>query len=145
MQILFYLLSGTALAAWCLLIIFPNLKLTRLAVRSLGLPMLLALVYFALLINEVAFGAASGNGGFTSISGIQGLFEAPNGAVLGWTHFLTFDLLVGIWIVAQSEAKGLSAWAVTPSLILTMLFGPLGFLTFMMFGSGKSHRSGDGL
>lgn len=61
------------------------------------------------------------------LSRIQALLGTPLGASLGWLHFLAFDLFIGRWIWQQDELPG---WLLRPVLALTLMFGPLGLLTF---------------
>jgi hypothetical protein len=129
MNDLFVAVNLLALVGWCFLIFAPKAEITRIALNNMLLPALLCLIYSAFLINEVFLGAGSGEGGFTSITAVQGLFSAPNGVLLGWTHYLAFDLFVGIWIVERARFQ--NRWPLILILISCMLFGPLGLLVFL--------------
>ena len=50
--------------------------------------------------------------------------------MLGWTHFLAFDLFTGAWEVEDAGRIGVPHWAVIVPLVLTFLFGPIGLLTY---------------
>lgn len=79
METLFIAVNATALLGWGLLLLIPKHGLTKALVHNLFLPGILCVIYAAFLVNEVGFGAASGEGGFSSIDAVQGLFAAPNG------------------------------------------------------------------
>jgi hypothetical protein len=59
------------------------------------------------------------------------LFDSRGMLLAGWVHYLAFDLLVGLWEREEAARLGLSRSALIPSLVLTFLFGPLGWLLFM--------------
>jgi hypothetical protein len=67
-----------------------------------------------------------------SLSTIAALLGSEAGATIAWAHFLAFDLFVGRWIYLDSRERGLSAWLVSPLLVLTLLVGPLGLLGYLV-------------
>ena len=48
----------------------------------------------------------------------------------GWLHYLAFDLFVGAWEVRTAHKDGIAHLAIVPSLLLTFMVGPAGFLVF---------------
>jgi hypothetical protein len=61
---------------------------------------------------------------------VQQLFTSREVALAAWLHHLSFDLLVGSFIVREARSLGIGApWRV-PALALTFLFGPAGWLWF---------------
>ncbi len=75
-----------------------------------------------------------------SVSGVRGLFMSDGGTVLGWTHYLAFDLFVGLWISRDADAKGFSRWIQAPVLFLTLMAGPLGLLVWLVVGERRARR-----
>jgi hypothetical protein len=71
-------------------------------------------------------------GDFLSIEGIRSLFASDGGIVIGWTHYLAFDLFIGQWIAKDADHKGVSRIAQVPVLILTLLAGPIGLLVWLI-------------
>ncbi len=69
-------------------------------------------------------------GSFSTLGGVSALFSMPGNVMLGWTHFLAFDLFTGAWEVEDSGRIGIPHWAVLVPLGLTFLFGPVGLLTY---------------
>ncbi len=63
---------------------------------------------------------------------ITALLATPEGTLIGWIHFVAFDLFVGRWIYLDSRERGTSVWIVSPLLLLTLLFGPLGLLGYLL-------------
>jgi hypothetical protein len=87
----------------------------------------IAMLYAALL---GAYWTQAG-GGFDSLANVARLFDSRGMLLAGWVHYLAFDLLVGLWEREEAARLGLSRSALIPSLVLTFLFGPLGWLLFM--------------
>ncbi|MCW3798828.1 ABA4-like family protein [Sphingomonas sp. BN140010] len=75
-----------------------------------------------------------------SIGGVRSLFMSDGGTVLGWTHYLAFDLFVGLWISRDADAKGFSRWAQAPVLFLTVMAGPIGLLTWLIVRERRARR-----
>jgi hypothetical protein len=57
---------------------------------------------------------------------------SDGGMVLGWTHYLAFDLFVGLWIARDADAKGFSRLAQLPVLFLVLMAGPIGLLVWLI-------------
>ena len=123
---LFEICNMAALASWLALILLPRWPLVTLAIRW-GVITGLAVLYAVLI--AVFFFRVEG-GGFFTLDAVQTLFRDPHAALAGWVHYLAFDLFVGLWIAARSDAMGLHRLVQAPILLATFMFGPLGFLLF---------------
>jgi hypothetical protein len=124
---------------WLALLILPR----RPAVHSLVLYAGVGVLCLAYLLMFVALfagladpgrvaGAAAPDLTKYSIAGVRSLFLSDGGTVLGWTHYLAFDLFVGLWISRDADGKGFSRWVQAPVLVLTLLAGPLGLLVWLI-------------
>ena len=80
-------------------------------------------------------GAPPANLSDYSIEGIRALFQSDGGIVLGWTHYLAFDLFTGLWIARDADAKGFSRLVQLPFLAATFLAGPIGLLSWLYLAS----------
>jgi hypothetical protein len=123
---LFSICNGAALIGWVLLIFLPRWKWTSRIVLSGVLPLMLAVVYLVLIVTT--FGKAEG--GFGSLAEVAKLFRNDWVLLAGWAHYLAFDLFVGSWETRDAQKLGVSRWLVIPCLILTFMFGPIGFLAY---------------
>jgi hypothetical protein len=83
-------------------------------------------------------------GDFLSIEGIRSLFASDAGIVIGWTHYLAFDLFIGQWIAKDADHKGFSRIAQAPILILTLLAGPIGLLAWLLVRERRARASARG-
>jgi hypothetical protein len=111
---------------------------------------LLCLAYAAMIAALVLGGAdpgrAAGAGAADladySIGGIRALFMSDAGIVIGWTHYLAFDLFVGLWIARDADAKGFGRLAQLPVLFLTLMAGPIGLLTWLAVREPRARKAG---
>ncbi|GAA4036670.1 ABA4-like family protein [Sphingomonas rosea] len=124
-----------ALVAWALLILAPR----RPAIYSIilfagvGLLCLTYSVLLALLLaGAVDPGGAGAGASFQSIEGIRSIFATDGGVVVGWTHYLAFDLFVGLWISRDADAKGFGRLVQAPILLLTFFAGPFGLFLWLI-------------
>lgn len=128
---LFDIANATALIGWLMLIAAP-LKRAWLVRGARVVGVLLALTYSILLIQAVARGGmGEGGGNFTSLAGVSALFARPEGVLVGWVHYLAFDLWVGAWALEDVYKRGLNHWVVVPCLVFIFLAGPLGLLLYL--------------
>lgn len=129
----FGIANTSAALAWLLLLLSPpGRRWTPAVWRFTGrvMPFALGLLYVVLLAVHWR-----GEGGFGSLAEVQALFGVPGVLVAGWVHYLAFDLFVGTWIAQRAAALELPHWQVVPVLLLTFLFGPAGWLAFVLLRS----------
>lgn len=125
-ETLFSLAGTLAMAGWVALAVIP---LHRPVARPLviGVAVALSFLYVALI---ASFWTA-GRGDFGSLEGVSRLFAHPGLLLAGWVHYLAFDLLVGVWERDEARRIALPWWQRVPCLLLTFLFGPMGWLAFL--------------
>ena len=124
---LFSLLNLIAIAGWLPLIFLARFRWAR-SVVPIAIPALLGVVYTAIIVTTFA----GSEGGFSSLADVRTLFENPWALLAGWTHYLAFDLFVGGWEVRDAHDRGVSHLFVVPALVLTFLFGPAGWLLYLL-------------
>lgn len=123
---LFSIVNTVALVGWVLLAVLPARRWARRLSQWL-VPGLLAGVYVAL----IATTWGQGSGGFSTLAAVSQLFESRWLLLAGWVHYLAFDLFVGNWIVQDARERGVAHPWVLPCLLLTFLFGPAGWLSYL--------------
>lgn len=128
----FSLINASVLPGWALLVFLPKSTLTAGLVHSAFYPIVLGAVYVAGMVAAFGFGQSSGGVDFTSIEGVRAIFAHPNGVIIGWAHYLVFDLFVGAWIGRDAIREKLPHLAVVPCLIGAFLFGPVGLLLYIL-------------
>jgi hypothetical protein len=124
---LFAATNALSLVAWALLIIGPRGPRTAAIILYFGVG-LLCVAYTSMFAAQIqnVFQAD-----FTGIAGIRALFANDGGVVLGWTHYLAFDLFIGQWIAKDADHKDFSRLAQSPVLLLTLFAGPIGLLIWL--------------
>ncbi len=129
----FQLASGATLLAWLPLFLAPAWTVGHLGFWSVYIGLLCALYgYFLFVGRRHDRPGETPRGHFRSLAGVLGLFRSPRAVLAGWLHYLAFDLMVGLYIVQDSQALALSHWLVAPCLVLALMFGPLGLLGYWL-------------
>jgi hypothetical protein len=134
-----------ALVCWAVLAFAPKRDqiLPYLFYAGCGL---LALTYAVLIVPLMAGlisdgGPAGGPGAdFTTLKGVMALFDSPGGATIGWTHYLAFDLLVGIWVARNADRHGINRILQVPILFFVLMIGPLGFVLYLLLRFTRRDR-----
>jgi hypothetical protein len=127
---IFSLLNGVALLAWLALIVRPRHPLV-LRWAGLVVPTAIAIVYVMIVVMRI--GRVDGD--FRSLAGVAALFRDPWILLAGWAHYLAFDLLIGVWEVRDAATRRVPHWRLVPCLLLTFMFGPTGWLLYLVVRS----------
>ena len=127
----FFSISGLfVLPFWGLLIFLPKWSVTRHLAHSPWIALGPALLYGILVLPNI--GILSPLIAKPTLQGFMALLGTPLGASVAWVHFLTFDLLIGRWIYQDSQERATSALLISLILTLTLMFGPLGYLAYLL-------------
>ena len=140
----FSMVNLLALIAWTGLILLPRWPALLSAILYLGIG-LLCLIYATGLIGLVSGLIPNPQGGganFTTIEGVRAIFGSDGGVTIGWTHYLAFDLFVGLWIARDGDAKNISRFIQAPVLLATFMAGPLGLLVWLGLREPIARRQG---
>jgi len=125
-ETIFQVCNTAAPVGWLLMAVAPRWKWTNQLVLSGLFPLVLGLVYLALIV--YSFGSTEGN--FNSLAGVTKLFENPYALTGGWIHYLAFDMFIGAWEVKDSQKHGMHHLLVVPCLFFTLMFGPVGLILY---------------
>lgn len=134
LEAVFSVASTLAMVGWLLLALVPY-RFTWPVRASRLVAVALAFGYVAL----IAVFFTRGEGGFGSLAEVAALFQEPGLLLAGWVHYLAFDLLVGSWEREEAIRVGLGPLTLVPSLFLTLMFGPAGWLVFL--GLRRFHQA----
>ena len=140
--------NALALVGWAMLAVLPRGP----AVRSIVLYAcvgLLCLAYasmfvalFGNLVDPARLpGLPPPDLGDYSVKGIRALFMSDGGIVLGWTHYLAFDLFVGLWVANDADNKGFGRLVQLPILFCILMAGPIGLLIWLAVRERRARRS----
>ncbi len=123
----FWIAHVPAVAGWIALIVLPAARGVPVARWAAGV---LAVGY------AILFFAAGPQGQELarnySLEGVRAFFASGELLLLGWIHYLAFDLFVGSWEAEEGARLGMPKRTLIACLILTFLVGPLGLLAFLI-------------
>ena len=138
-QAMFSITNLVAVMAWIILAFLPRKPLAMTAVLYLGVGLLClcyAVMFTALLSGGVDPGQVPGSQPYVasdySIEGLRRLFMSDGGLVIGWAHYLAFDLFTGLWIARDADNKGFGRAVQVPFLFATFMAGPIGLVTWLI-------------
>lgn len=126
---LFDIANLVAMIGWLALLAAPLRRpFSIVFARVVGV--VLAVTY-AVLLGRSLLAVGAGDVDFTTLAGVTSLFARPEAVLVGWVHYLAFDLWVGSWAVEDAGRRELTHWAVAPCLVFIFLAGPLGLLLYL--------------
>ena len=125
---IFLICNYGVLPAWALLVFAPSWVWTERIVHRIWILVLLGAVYLAVFLTG---SPAAEGGGFTTLEGVMVLFTSPSFALVGWVHYLAFDLFVGAWEVRDARRLSIPHLFVVPCLAMTLMLGPIGLLAYL--------------
>ena len=126
-----------AMICWTLLAFAPKREtfVAPLFYAGVGLLSLSYALLITGLLGGIIDGGTGGGGGspdFTTLSGVQAIFDTQGGATIGWIHYLAFDLFVGIWAARNADVRGIGRIIQVPILLLIFMAGPLGLTLYLI-------------
>jgi hypothetical protein len=128
-DVVFSICSAAVMPAWLLLVVAPGAVWTQRLVHSVLVPLLLGLVY---LTGFLTAPAAPEGASFGSLEGVVLFFSQPHSVLVGWVHYLVFDLFVGAWEVRDARRHGIHHGLVVPCLFFTLMLGPIGLMMYLV-------------
>jgi hypothetical protein len=133
---IFSICNSLALGTWIVLIFFPFWKNRDQYIFGCII-ILLAIVYSWFIFSTINKDIFKD---FSTLSGVSDLFANKTMLLAGWIHYLAFDLLAGIYIVRNAEKNSINHWLISPTLLLTFLFGPFGLLLYFLLRWMKTKK-----
>jgi hypothetical protein len=124
----FRIVNLVAIIPWLFMLVLPKTDITKTIINSNAFPLVLAFVYAFYIFST--FGKSGGN--FMTLEGVEKLFSKREVLLAGWVHYLVFDLFVGAWEWRDALQNNISHWILAPCLVLTLMFGPVGFLIYFV-------------
>ena len=132
---LFGVTNLAALIGWAVLLAGRRRWLPVVRYAVVGFLCMVYLLLFAGLISgvfdPVRAGPAPSLADY-SVHGLRALFASDGAIVVGWTHYLAFDLFIGCWIAEKADARGVGRLVQVPVLLATFMAGPIGLLLWFL-------------
>lgn len=134
-SVVFQIVNTIVLPAWLILIFFPSKSWRTPVIYAFSMAM--AVVYLVYVIKGLGnFDMDS----FSELEGIKAMFTSDEAVLTGWVHYLVFDLLIGNWILNQSQKHKINHFLIIPCLMLCFMFGPVGFLLYSVIKLVKTRK-----
>jgi Domain of unknown function (DUF4281) len=131
LNLLFKVMSAVSMVGWILIATAPSWDKTQPLV-TYGVVGMLCVLYVYLLAFARPAGVEKATGNFFSLAGIVSLFKNPQVVLVGWVHFLAFDLMTALFIRHDAQARGFAHGWLLPVYFLTLMFGPAGLLVYFL-------------
>ena len=134
-DLVFTIANYYALLMWLILAFAPR---SDIVMKGLffGGSGLLALTYAVIIIplmtGMIDGGGSGGTPDFSSLAGVKALLSSDGGATIGWIHYLSFDLFVGIWVARNADSHNIPRWVQFPILFFVLMLGPLGLTLYLL-------------
>ena len=128
-EAVFHACNYGVLLPWCLLVFAPRWRWTQRVAASAAIPLVFGAAYAWILFTD---DAGSPEGSFFTLDGVVAIFTSRQTVAAAWIHYLIFDLFVGAWIVRDAQRLAISHLAIAPLLVLTLLFGPIGLMGYLL-------------
>jgi hypothetical protein len=141
MYVALFNLAGIAMLGWLLLILLPAWKVTRWIARTAVFPVFLSVVYVLGIVPLLMQTGPGIMGDFGSAEGVTRLLQNPDIALVAWIHILAFDQVVALMIYRENMEHRYVPLPVQSVLLLaTLMFGPLGFLSYYLLRAWSHSR-----
>jgi hypothetical protein len=134
---LFDLFNLLAMLAWIPLFLSPKFKLRIWVLKSKIVPVFLAISYLIFFLGFMFAANENPPALDFSFEGIKMLFTKDEAILVGWLHYLAFDMMVGIYEAEDAIKRKMPQLLLLPCLVFTFMLGPIGWL--MYWGLSKMY------
>ena len=137
-ETIFAIVNVWILPGWLLLLFAPSWKFTGKLVFYL-IVLVLAVAYAWLLLSDIgSFDPEAGS----TLGNISVAFGNPRVALIGWIHYLAFDMLAGLAIAMDARRVGVNRFLMALPLFLTLMAGPFGLLLYSVIRFAYTRKAG---
>ena len=130
METIFSLSGLLTLPFWFLIIVLPKWRWTHRMMRSMHVVVPALAAYSLLVIPRIVQILPAVVK--PELDQISQLLGSPEGATIGWIHFLAFDLFVGRWVYLDSRERDFNPVLMAPILFFVLMLGPFGLLLYLI-------------
>lgn len=125
LQNIYTVVNLGVLPFWAMMIFAPRWAMTQRLVHSILIPAIWAVMY-------VGVGILAKPGAVGTLADVHQAMSHEAMVLFGWIHYLTLDMFVGFWQLRDSQKHEIPHLLVAPTLVLTLAFGPAGFLSYVL-------------
>lgn len=129
----FRLANYSVLVGWVIIFFLPNWELgNKIILYGVFVIMALFYCYYLYLTSQQKVKSEWGKPSFFRMKGVLAIMDNPNAALASWMHILAFDLVIAYFIRIEGANLGIEHWKLLPCLFMTLMFGPIGLLMFLV-------------
>jgi hypothetical protein len=134
MEWFFRYINTLPMPLWLAMMFAPRHPLTERASRSSTVFIVMGAHYVGALVVAILRGRRDGTKtDLLTLEGVRAGASTPEGAAAFWTHALALDLFAGAWIYRECRRLDAPAIVRVPSLLATLMAGPVGVLGFLLW------------
>jgi len=138
LETIFTVVNIWVLPGWLLLILARSWKYTSIIVCYLVV-LVMAVTYTVLFFSNInTFDPEAGS----SLNNLTQAFGNPQATLLGWVHYLAFDMLAGLVVAMDGRKLGINPVLMVIPLFFTLMTGPFGLLIYLIIRLIKVRRPG---
>jgi len=120
--------NNIAMISWVVMIFLPKWKWTAKLIIGVSVT-LLSIAYAYYIITTFDPSSLSS---FGTLKGVMNLFTEPASVLAGWIHYLAFDLMVGRFVLLNSQKHQINHFLIIPCLLGCFMLGPIGLLLYLI-------------
>ncbi|MCC7210034.1 MAG: DUF4281 domain-containing protein [Anaerolineae bacterium] len=136
---LYVLSSVVVIPFWLAMFFAPRGKTTERLLNSMAAFLILGGVYLFVLVGGLLGTIGQGGGmNFSSVEALAQSLSTPAFVLVLWIHVLVGDLAAGYWIYHDGLRNGIGLTALRGVLVLTLLLGPVGVLSYGVWRLSRS-------
>lgn len=139
MEIYFGLFNLIALIPWSLMIFFPDQKITGICIDKQIPVIMLSSIYLVLFFIQI-FSSNNTIVDFMDFNSVKQAFSNDLIMLLGWVHYLAFDLFIGIYIFENMKKQLKMRLSLRIILSITLFLGPVGYLIYVLVGEKEIRK-----
>lgn len=140
-ELIFNIFNTGILLPWILLIFLPNWKGTQKMIEWKLPVLIVGIAYLVILITNIFIIPDGTPVDLFSWTGVKAAFTKDGVMLIGWLHYLAFDLFVGMWESVDARKNGISHFLLVPCLFLTLFYGPVGFVLYWMLRKWSASKT----
>jgi hypothetical protein len=118
---------------WLLMLFAPRQDFTRRVLNSYLAFLLLGALYVFTLVGALITLLGKGGLDFGSLGSLTAMLTSPAATLVLWIHVIALDLVGGQWIFYEAEKMQMRVTTLRVFLIFTLLVGPFGIFSFVLW------------
>ena len=118
---------------WLMIIFVPYLKITRILVNSIIIPLLLGSAYCYVVYQGILFENIFFIESFNLYQGLDNLYAILSNEIfllIFWLHFLALNIFLGSWLSRDAIKYNIPRGTVFVPIVLVYFAGPLGLVLY---------------